>query len=329
MINSVEFVLRNSQIDFFENPLRESNSISLVAKEIFEEFLNSSMLNSYDQKINKNFLEAPVQTAVKEIFLQKFGSEKDICPEMNQYLRELAMVKRVEYLSDYVSEEEEKELGELSIQELYEELKKLGLPREFPEKFQIARMGGSTTIIDQSAESMRAKDNWLKADAYVRELVEKDQSLTLENILQLNAILGKGLINNQCDVGELRSFEVLAGGNKSYLPSSMVHGCMEGFVKWVNLEMENHTNPIVLAAKAYQRLVSIHPFSDANGRTTRLVMDFILMRDGLPPSVLEDVEAAIFALEETNNTPRMIIGKVYNGLIKSMCDYGLYSLEEE
>jgi Fic family protein len=37
------------------------------------------------------------------------------------------------------------------------------------------------------------------------------------------------------------------------------------------------------AFEAHFRLVSIHPFSDGNGRTARLLMNLLLFRGGYPP----------------------------------------------
>ena len=39
-------------------------------------------------------------------------------------------------------------------------------------------------------------------------------------------------------------------------------------------------HPVVLAAEMHERLVTIHPFIDGNGRTSRLVMNFILLQSG-------------------------------------------------
>ncbi len=47
--------------------------------------------------------------------------------------------------------------------------------------------------------------------------------------------------------------------------------------------------PNELAAGAYQQLVRIHPFVDSNGRTTRLVMDWILQRNGFAPATFQGI----------------------------------------
>lgn len=39
-------------------------------------------------------------------------------------------------------------------------------------------------------------------------------------------------------------------------------------------------HPIILAAEMHERLVTIHPFKDGNGRTSRLVMNLILLQHG-------------------------------------------------
>lgn len=40
------------------------------------------------------------------------------------------------------------------------------------------------------------------------------------------------------------------------------------------------------AALAHLKLVDIHPFSDGNGRTSRLLMNLILIKAGYPPVII-------------------------------------------
>ena len=41
-------------------------------------------------------------------------------------------------------------------------------------------------------------------------------------------------------------------------------------------------NPIELAAWTHAEFVKIHPFTDGNGRTSRLIMNYQLMAEGFP-----------------------------------------------
>ena len=48
------------------------------------------------------------------------------------------------------------------------------------------------------------------------------------------------------------------------------------------------------AFEAHARLVAIHPFSDGNGRTARLLMNLLLIQDGYPPLVLAPEHRAAY-----------------------------------
>ena len=58
-------------------------------------------------------------------------------------------------------------------------------------------------------------------------------------------------------------------------------------------------HPAAEAARLHHGLASIHPFSDGNGRTARLVMNLTLLRGGFPPvSLSADLRTAYYAALE-------------------------------
>ena len=61
------------------------------------------------------------------------------------------------------------------------------------------------------------------------------------------------------------------------------------------------------AFEAHFRLVAIHPFSDGNGLTARLLMNLLLLRGGFPPLAVrpEDRKAYLDALERASLTGDM------------------------
>ena len=59
---------------------------------------------------------------------------------------------------------------------------------------------------------------------------------------------------------------------------------------------EENANPILVSAEFHYRFIRIHPFDDGNGRTARIIMNFILMQFGFPPVIIKtDDKANYFA----------------------------------
>ena len=78
---------------------------------------------------------------------------------------------------------------------------------------------------------------------------------------------------------------------------------MEEYGHWLIGESLN-LHPVVRAAQAHERLVTIHPFIDGNGRTARLVMNLILLARGYPvaniPGDTDSRRSYYNALEKSN-----------------------------
>ncbi|MGB1205258.1 MAG: Fic family protein [Chitinophagales bacterium] len=63
---------------------------------------------------------------------------------------------------------------------------------------------------------------------------------------------------------------------------------MNDLINWYRGKAdEKDINAIVLAAQFHYKYIRIHPFDDGNGRTARLLMNFILMRFGFPPVIVK------------------------------------------
>ena len=92
--------------------------------------------------------------------------------------------------------------------------------------------------------------------------------------------------------GEFRLCNVSAGiGGRSYLAYNKVPRAGDDFCRWLKEEISkvDKTNIATcyrLSFEAHFRLVSIHPWVDGNGRTTRLVMNMIQRQLGLVPSIV-------------------------------------------
>ncbi len=63
---------------------------------------------------------------------------------------------------------------------------------------------------------------------------------------------------------------------------------MHDLLEWFRNEKEKpDVNPIILASLFHYKFIRIHPFDDGNGRTARILMNFILMQFGFPPVIIK------------------------------------------
>lgn len=92
--------------------------------------------------------------------------------------------------------------------------------------------------------------------------------------------------------GDYRLVDVSAGpGGRAYPSWETVPGSMAELVTWLNkaegeLPEDDPAPAYGLSFEAHYRLVSIHPWSDGNGRTARLLMNAMQRRAGLMPLVV-------------------------------------------
>jgi len=82
--------------------------------------------------------------------------------------------------------------------------------------------------------------------------------------------------------GKIRTRQVGIAGSKFTTPfPAEVYPLLREFFKWYERN-KNKINPVELAALVHLKLVTIHSFSDGNGRISRIVMNFILNNHNYP-----------------------------------------------
>lgn len=66
---------------------------------------------------------------------------------------------------------------------------------------------------------------------------------------------------------------------------------MGELIDWYKIEEgKKEMHPVELAAKIHYKLVRIHPFDDGNGRISRLLMNYVLFKNDLPPVVIKTAD---------------------------------------
>ncbi|MEA3361469.1 MAG: Fic family protein, partial [Thermodesulfobacteriota bacterium] len=118
-------------------------------------------------------------------------------------------------------------------------------------------------------------------------------------IRHLNKMVREGI---DLDCGEYRSKKVTIGGTNYAPPPSM---SVPPFMNQLDKEIKEWAegrSPIEFATSMHTKLVWIHPFSDGNGRTARLLLNAILLCEKLPAIIINyaDKSRYIDALEDSN-----------------------------
>jgi len=139
------------------------------------------------------------------------------------------------------------------------------------------RIAPQGTGTDAVIEAMNGKDAWEFAKSYSGQVNEAF-------IRRLQFMVTK---NTACRIqGDYRDSEIRIAGSEwappkaKEVPFEMKKLCKEYSKKRKTL------HPVELAAWFHNRLVQIHPFTDGNGRASRLAMNWILMKNRFPPVII-------------------------------------------
>ncbi|MCB1075003.1 MAG: Fic family protein [Simkania sp.] len=184
-----------------------------------------------------------------------------------------------------------------------------------------ARMGGSSTITTSSSVQQDAQNQWLKAEEKMATKAQASGKVSFDTVRVIHATLTAkdGDVQNPGEVRNRRAKSSLA--HQEY--PTHCHNLDEkaqGYGLWLDTQLKScergDKSVILTAAQAYQRLVSIHPFENGNGRISRLMMDFVLERFGLPPAALgKNVLDAVYALDSKKpEAGEAFVLKVFQGV---------------
>lgn len=113
---------------------------------------------------------------------------------------------------------------------------------------------------------------------YIMDLVINKVELSEKILKEIHSLVLRGI--DKENAGRYRQLNVRISGS-SHLPPAhfIVPEKMDQYFSFYQ-NNKNVLHPIVLAADMHEKLVTIHPFIDGNGRTSRLVMNLILLQNG-------------------------------------------------
>ena len=116
----------------------------------------------------------------------------------------------------------------------------------------------------------------------VEDVLRKDPNhpLTESLIRKFHEVLTQDIDYQSNEPGKYRSVPVTAGDYSAPYPKDVQH-LMSSFIEWLNGSEGRKLDPVVRALVSHFLLISIHPFGDGNGRTSRAVEAFLLYKAGV------------------------------------------------
>jgi len=132
-------------------------------------------------------------------------------------------------------------------------------------------------------EHLEATNHAAALDFIKEQIKRKPADIRERDILKIHEIILDRI--DRENAGIYRRVPVRISGSAVVLPNPRkVQTLMDEFFSWLKNETKMHA--VELAAEAHYRFVTIHPFTDGNGRAARLLMNMILMMKGFPPAII-------------------------------------------
>ncbi|MBU3132327.1 Fic family protein [Clostridium gasigenes] len=159
------------------------------------------------------------------------------------------------------------------------------------------------TISGKTIKEHMEIDNTAKAIKYADSKLLNKDGVTESLIKGIHRILTNGVLEIE-ESGEYKTKRNWIGGASIHTsPPNGVEKHMKNLIEWYN-ENKSELNTIVLATIFKYRFVCIHPFIDGNGRTSRIITNYILNQSGYCGIIIDPKLNKVNyykALEEANN----------------------------
>ena len=195
------------------------------------------------------------------------------------------------------------------------------------------RIEGSTLTLKETADLLEEGISPKKPVKDIKEAQSHDRvfydmfnykgNLKLSEVLHWHKMLFK---DTEPDIaGIIRRHNIRIARSEVELAAwpeldSMLHD----FFKWYNRD-KNKLHPLELAALVHLKFVTIHPFSDGNGRISRILMNFILKKYGYPmlniPYTKRDLYYNALEHAQTKKDDSVFVKHVIHRYLKEYKDY--------
>jgi fido (protein-threonine AMPylation protein) len=150
------------------------------------------------------------------------------------------------------------------------------------------------------------------------------------NILKLNRELSHNLIIDVHDklldnIDERKGYRTtdvrVVRSNFNATPGKYVKTDMDLLLKWYN-KHKKKIHPFALSIIFHHKFEKIHPFMDGNGRTGRMILNYILLKNNFPPTIIHKKTRREY-LEAMGEADESELWEINEAKYSDLIDYGI------
>jgi len=183
--------------------------------------------------------------------------------------------------------------------------------RDFAIKFIFESNAIEGSKLSQKEVEAIVRKQYLKKNTERKEVVEVENSIKAFNIIRSGEFklnqrtiiaLHKTLVAGLGIAEGYKKKEVVVNNKMTVAPGE-IRKSMAGLLQWWTEQKKNNSHPLLVVAEFHQRFEQIHPFADGNGRTGRLLFNWMLLKSGYGVILFKNKnrKAYFYALDQADS----------------------------
>lgn len=212
-----------------------------------------------------------------DIMEDMYNPKFTITPELTNWIAQIEAIKQKVDRSNILPEKEIALRHRAAIESVHSSTSIEGNPLN--EKQVEAALAGKMNAWEKKVVEVV---NYKKAWDWILRRSKKQSEITIFDMLKLHSLVANKLLPEnkigKFRPGDIYIVDIIQGKDVVRYTgpkASQVKSLIEDLLVWLNKEKSN-LHPVLVAGILHYEFVSIHPFSDCNGRVTRLLVKFLL-----------------------------------------------------
>lgn len=172
-------------------------------------------------------------------------------------------------------------------------IKYLDVKEIFDSRRVINYTGGLFTLYE--IDNLRISFDYMLIKAIDKEPLTEELIKRFHKLLTSGTYDERRYVVNEERPGEYKKHDYVTGKNEVGSLPVDVSNDMRNLIEEVSgIELKSDEDVLVLVAYVHNMIEHIHPFADGNGRLGRLLINYLLLVNGLPPLIIFDDDKSLY-----------------------------------